>query len=199
MVKTFRPPKKQRKPKRQHQQKLTQVELNIQSLDHEGQGVAREHKPVVFVSGGLPSERCKVALTEQKKSFCKGHVVEVLSAHPNRQQAFCPHFDDCGGCQTQYLDHLSMLELKQSAVANLLQKLAGIPANDDSHWQPAISVSGTHYRRKARLAVDFRDSSQRKIGYRGKGSNAVVSITECPILQPELQALLAPIDRKSVV
>lgn len=193
MVKTFRPPKKQRKPNKQHQASLPVLELDIQSLDHEGQGVVREHKPVVFVDGALPGERCRVALTEQKKNFSKGKVVEVLSAHPERQKPFCRHFGDCGGCLTQHIDHTSMMQLKQQAVAGLLQKLANIPDEGNGYWQTAISDKGTGYRRKARLAVDFRDDAHRKVGFRGKGSSNVVAIDECPVLQADLQALITPI------
>lgn len=201
MVQTFRPPKKSpRKKSKGAQQKLPLVELHIDAMDHEGLGVAKNHQPIVFVAGALPGETCRVALTEQKKNFCKGKVQEVILPSAERTDPFCPHFNECGGCQTQYIEHHTMLGLKQQAVSNLLRKLAGLDVTEQSAdeslgnvWQAPIVANGQHYRRKARLAVDFRRENQPRIGYRGKGSNEVINISECAVLQTDLQKLLQPL------
>ncbi|MCY7294293.1 23S rRNA (uracil(1939)-C(5))-methyltransferase RlmD [Alteromonas sp. a30] len=191
MVKAFRPPKKthHKKGKTSHQA----LRLEIDSLDHEGLGVAKQHSPIVFVSGALPGETCLVDITEQKKQVFKGRVKQVLQASRHRKEAICPHFNQCGGCQTQYVDHQTMLGFKQEAITQLLNKLGAVDIEQDVPWQSPILDSDVAYRRKARLAVDFRQEQSPRIGYRGKGTAEVINITSCPVLKPDLAALIAPI------
>ena len=169
--------------------------LQIDTLDHEGIGVARQHSPVAFVAGALPGEVCRVQVSENKKHFLKGHALAIQQAHPARQPAFCQHFGQCGGCQTQYLDHSAMLEMKQTAITGLLDKFTQrLTADTTSQvWQPALCGTGTGYRRKTRLAVDVRRSKDRRLGYRAHGSSDVISVRHCAVLQPELNRLLAPL------
>ena len=212
MVKAFRPASrskhkvsKQRgtakavgkSPADQYDRKPQQVieSLQIDTLDHEGVGVARNYSPVAFVSGALPGEVLQVQVNEKKKHFLKGHALEIEQAHPARQQAFCERFGHCGGCQTQYLDHLTMLDMKQDAVTGLLAKFTDPKAFDAANevWRSALSGAGTGYRRKTRLAVDVRRSNDRRLGYRAQGSTEVVSVDHCAVLQPDLNRLLVPL------
>lgn len=169
--------------------------IHIDALDHEGVGVARGHSPVAFVSGALPGETCTVQISETKNNFVKGHAIAIQQPHVARQTAFCSYFGKCGGCQTQYLDHRTMLDMKQQAVTGLLTKFAEPEQTQsiESAWQPALSSSGTAYRRKTRLAVDFRRSGDLRLGFRSHGSSEVISVHECAVLQPELNGLLAPL------
>lgn len=184
MVQVFRPNRSQKSKQPKHLK-----DIEIQDLDHEAQGVAKAHQPILFVQGALPNERCNVQINELKKSVWKGQATKVLRASPLRQEAFCSSFAECGGCQTQYVSSSDMLEMKQSAIAHLIQKSMGDFAATIP-WQGPLTDDDKGYRRKARLAVDARNPKQLKVGFRGKSSNNVVNITECPVLRPELQGLI---------
>lgn len=194
MVKAFRPP--QRPRKQNHHVKLETIELCVDALDHEGVGVAKTHSPIAFVSGGLPQENCLVEVTEKKKNFIKAKVKKVLTTSPERQEPMCQYFHSCGGCQTQYIAQDAMLKHKQVAITQLLDKLtrgAALTLEGQLPWHDAIADEATGYRRKARIAVDFRKENAPKIGFRGKGSNQIVDIDACPVLMPKLQALMVPL------
>jgi len=55
----------------------------------------------VFVPFGLPGERIRVRLTEERKNFARGEIVEILEPAPERIDAKCRHFGVCGGCHYQ--------------------------------------------------------------------------------------------------
>lgn len=194
MVKAFHPPRKPRKQKNNTQ--LATIELSIDALDHEGVGVARQHSPIAFVSGALPQEHCLVEVIDRKKNFMKTRVKAVLTPSPERQTPICQHFEQCGGCQTQYVAPDVMLGHKQIAMTQLLDKLtrgAALTLDGQLPWEKPIVDVPTGYRRKARLAVDFRRENAPRIGFRGKGSGNVVDIDTCVVLKPKLQALLTPL------
>ena len=58
---------------------MTTVELRTTSMAVGGEAVAREDGGrVVFVAGALPDETVTVELLEEKKSFARGVVVDVV-------------------------------------------------------------------------------------------------------------------------
>ncbi|HSM72776.1 MAG TPA: TRAM domain-containing protein, partial [Anaerolineales bacterium] len=46
----------------------------------------------VFVPFGLPGEKVRVKLTQKKKNFARGEIVEILESSPDRIDAKCKHF-----------------------------------------------------------------------------------------------------------
>src|SRR5689334_19757117 len=78
--------------------------LDIESLDSEGRGVARDEGKVVFVEGALPGELIETETTRRGSSFDQARTVRVLRESSGRREPPCPHFSRCGGCATQHAD-----------------------------------------------------------------------------------------------
>ena len=99
----------------------------------------------------------------------------------------CRHFGQCGGCQLQQLDEESLAEFVTARVANAStsQELGA-----ELIAPPHLSPPGS--RRRASLRAE---SSQGRvvIGYREAKSHRLVELVECPVLCPELVAVLAPL------
>lgn len=165
-------------------QQLKQIEVQIERLDHEAQGIGFEQKRIVFVSGALPGERVKVQLTEQKDKSAKGKVVKVLQASPLRQTPACKHFADCGGCQLQYLSAEHQLQLKQQGVDQLIRHQTGLTSLP---WQTPLKSEGQGYRRKARIGVWFDKKTQQfTVGFRKANDKVITSVEHCLVLSPAL-------------
>ncbi|MCH1918374.1 23S rRNA (uracil(1939)-C(5))-methyltransferase RlmD [Shewanella sp. A3A] len=167
------------------------VSLTIQSLDHLAQGIGQLQGKVVFVPGALPTERVKVAITENKKQFAKAKLIQLESRSKQRVDAECPHYQRCGGCDFQHLLHAEQNSHKRATLTNLFHKLAPetkLPAVDEvlsSPWQ---------YRRKARLSSWYDKASKGfTLGFRGRESHKVVAIDQCPVLDASLSALIKPV------
>jgi 23S rRNA (uracil1939-C5)-methyltransferase len=99
----------------------------------------------------------------------------------------CRHFGQCGGCQLQQLDEESLAAFVEARVANASrsQELGALHIA-----APHLSPPGS--RRRASLRAE---SAQGRvvIGYREAGSHRLVELAECPVLRPELVAVLAPL------
>ncbi|MFN8386960.1 MAG: TRAM domain-containing protein [Anaerolineales bacterium] len=52
----------------------------------------------VFVPFGLAGEKVRVRLTEEKKNFARGEILQILKIAKDRIQPRCKHFGECGGC-----------------------------------------------------------------------------------------------------
>lgn len=182
------------KGSRDKPQQLKQIEVQIERLDHEAQGIGFEQKRIVFVSGALPGERVKVQLTEQKDKSAKGKVVKVLQASPLRQVPECTHFAECGGCQLQYLSAEHQLELKQQGVDQLLRHSTGLASLP---WQAPLKSQGQGYRRKARIGVWFDKKTQQfTVGFRKANDKVITSVEHCLVLSPALAPVFSVLQQQ---
>ncbi|MEC5344476.1 23S rRNA (uracil(1939)-C(5))-methyltransferase RlmD [Brenneria populi] len=166
------------------------ITVAVDSLDPFGQGVARHQGKTIFVAGALPGEQAEVQLTDEKRQFAHAKLKHLLTRSPQRVAPRCPHFNVCGGCQQQHADIALQQRSKSSALLHLMARETGVSAPaGDPICGPAYA-----YRRRARLALYYQAKRQRLLmGYRQAGSHDLVDIRACPILRPELEALLAPL------
>ena len=189
MAQIFKAPKKNRT--KHKQAKLNKsLTLVVDSLDHKGVGVSRHEGQVIFVDGALPGEQCEVTITDQKNRFLHGRVNKVITASEHRKEPFCPHFSDCGGCQTQHADPRAMLTYKQQAVDYLVAKKLPEVESAALPWQHPVTGSDIGYRRKTRLSVDARNRDNMVVGFRRNQSKSIIGLHECRVLERELEALI---------
>ncbi|MEC5320813.1 23S rRNA (uracil(1939)-C(5))-methyltransferase RlmD [Brenneria populi subsp. brevivirga] len=166
------------------------ITVAVDSLDPFGQGVARHQGKTIFVAGALPGEQAEVQLTDEKRQFAHAKLKRLLTRSPQRVAPRCPHFNVCGGCQQQHADIALQQRSKSSALSHLMARETGVSAPaGDPICGPAYA-----YRRRARLALYYQAKQRRLLmGYRQAGSHDLVDVRACPILRPELEALLAPL------
>jgi 23S rRNA (uracil1939-C5)-methyltransferase len=169
------------------QQRIT---VTIDELDPFGQGVARHKGKTLFVTGALPGEQAEVVLTEDKRQFARAKVTRLISRSPDRVTPRCPHYERCGGCHQQHAD----VALQQQSKAQALSRMLSRAAAQNVAVDEVIAGQPWGYRRRARLGLQWQNKAQRlQMGFRQEASNDLVDIQHCPILAPELEALLVPL------
>ena len=152
----------------------------IESLDHEGRGVARIGGKAVFVDGALPGESVRFQRVRRRRRYDEAVVVEVLRAAPDRVTPRCPHFGVCGGCSLQHLDHAAQLAAKGRIVAEELMRIGGVRPE---RWLPPLAGPIWAYRRRARLGSKFVDRKERVlVGFRERGSPLLADLGRCEVL-----------------
>ncbi|NIF23255.1 23S rRNA (uracil(1939)-C(5))-methyltransferase RlmD [Candidatus Pantoea multigeneris] len=168
-------------------QRLT---VTIQDLDPFGQGVARHQGKALFISGALPGEQVEVTLQEEKKQYARGKAVRLLSTSPERVTPRCPHYQQCGGCQQQHVSEA----LQQRSKAQALGRMLSAEAHRTVAIDEVIAGEPWGYRRRARLGLQWHAKRQvLQMGFRQEASNDLVQVQRCPVLVPELEALLVPL------
>ncbi|MFC0204844.1 class I SAM-dependent RNA methyltransferase [Novosphingobium soli] len=112
---------------------------------------------------------------------------DSLEWGPHHVAPPCKHFGRCGGCQLQQLDEESLAAFVEGRVANAsaAQEL-GAERLAPSRLSPPAS------RRRAALRAES-SGGRVVIGYREAKSHRLVELEECPVLAPELVALLGPL------
>jgi 23S rRNA (uracil1939-C5)-methyltransferase len=163
----------------------------VQSLDHEGRGVARIDGKAVFIDGALPGEWVQYRIRRSKPRFDQADLVSVLQPSPLRARPRCPHFGTCGGCATQHLDVVAQLAVKQRVLEDALQHIGGLRPQ---HMLPPIHGPEWGYRHRARLSVRWvAKKGSVLVGFHEKNSSFIADMHGCPILPPRIGRLIDPL------
>ena len=164
-------------------------EAHIQSLSHDGKGVARIDEKATFIQGALAGEKITFRYTNRKKSYDEGLVTSVIEPSPDRVQPKCAHYEICGGCSLQHLDAHKQIEAKQQVLLDNLEHIGKVSAQ--SILPPLTNDSVWGYRRKARLGVkNVPKKGKVLVGFRERASSFVADLTLCPVLHPRVGELL---------
>jgi 23S rRNA (uracil1939-C5)-methyltransferase len=102
-------------------------EVTLTTLTYGGDAMGRlADNRAVFIPFGLPGERVSVRLTDEKKNFARGAIVEVLAPSPDRITPKCKHFAECGGCHYQNLPYEKQLIAKTEILIDQLKRIGKI-------------------------------------------------------------------------
>jgi len=159
------------------------VEVAIEQVGAQGDGIGQLRAAPVFVPLALPGERWRVRLAARRGAGFAAEPLVPLEAAP-RPTPPCPHFGHCGGCQLQHLPAADYAAWQRAIV---VQALARRGLEDVTVAAPWITPPAS--RRRVRLAFAVR-SSKVRLGFRVRSGHAVVDVAACPVARPEIVALL---------
>ncbi|MCK5725779.1 MAG: 23S rRNA (uracil(1939)-C(5))-methyltransferase RlmD [Thiotrichaceae bacterium] len=180
------------------------VEVTIESLSHDGRGVAHIDGKAIFIDGALPEERVKFQYSSQKRKHDEGFTVEVLEACADRVEPKCKHFGLCGGCSLQHLSAEAQINYKQTAMLDSLKHIGKV---EPLTVLPAITAEPWGYRRKARLGAKFVfKKGKALVGFREKRNSFLADIENCEVLHASvgkrleaMQELVGSMDAKEAL
>jgi 23S rRNA (uracil1939-C5)-methyltransferase len=156
----------------------------IQSLSHDGRGIAVVNHKKTFIRGALPTETVTYSLTKKRSHYNEAEVIAVVNPAAERVVPPCQHAHVCGGCSLQHMNMQTQLTLKQQTLLDQLKHFGQVTP---AEVLPPLSASTTGYRRKARLGVKFVIKKEKLlIGFREKSSNYLADIERCAVLQPRV-------------
>ncbi len=166
-------------------------EIVVESLDHEGRGVAHHEGKAIFIEGALPHERVEFSSYRRKPNYELATSGRIFTASALRVTPLCPHFGVCGGCSMQHLDIAGQAAAKQRVLEDTLWHLARIRPQC---IYPIIHGTAWGYRTRARLSVrHVPKKGGVLVGFHEKRSSYIADMTSCDILPARVSALLSPL------
>jgi 23S rRNA (uracil1939-C5)-methyltransferase len=185
---------------RRRKPKAKTYELEIESLSHEGRGIAHLDEKVIFVSGALPGETVIADRTFSRAKFEEADVKEVLKPADNRITPKCEVFGLCGGCSFQHLSSEDQIEAKGKWLKDAFLGQAKV---EPEQWLEPLQVQSWGYRRKARLGVRYvAKKGKVLVGFREKKSGFITNMSRCEVLHPSLgdnlEVLASAIEKLSI-
>lgn len=165
----------------------------IEDLTHDGNGVAKIDGYPLFIQGVLPGETAEVHILKTLKNYGFAKVVNLLEKSPDRVDAPCVYFEQCGGCQLQHLSYEGQLKWKQNMVANVMKRLGKIDA-------PVHPVKGMeepwNYRNKSQIPFAQNEAGEMVAGFYKTKSHSIVDMERCLIQTGEADTVMADLKRE---
>ena len=170
-------------------------EVDIESLDQEGRGVAHRDGKAVFIEGALPGERVVYERYRAKPRFETGRAVTIDRESAMRVVPRCPHaglhVGACGGCSMQHIDAGAQVALKQRVLEDALWHIGRV--RPQMVLRP-IAGPAWRYRHRARMAVRYvAKKGGVLVGFHERASSYVADIRQCEVLPRKVSDLLLPL------
>jgi tRNA/tmRNA/rRNA uracil-C5-methylase (TrmA/RlmC/RlmD family) len=153
----------------------------IEKVAHGGHFIARHLGAVIFVRHAIPGEEVEIEITGIGSSFNRADVVNVIQPSPDRVIAPCQfaHRLGCGGCDFQHISLPRQRQLKSEVISEQFSRIAKRDLNIEVEEVGAPLGYRTRFN-----AVTTRNGD---LGFKQARSNKVVPVSDCRILQPEIE------------
>jgi len=164
------------------------VEALIESIDHEGVGVAHVDGKVTFIDGGVTGERVLFARRRSRGNFDLGTVTHVLRESPQRVRARCAYYGTCGGCAMQHIEPSAQVAAKQRVLEDNLERIGKVRPGQ---VLPPVVGPAWGYRNRARLSVHYvAKKGGVLVGFHERKSSFVADTLSCEVLPPAVSGLI---------
>lgn len=168
------------------------IDVELTDLAYGGDAVGRYEGRVLFVPGGIPGERVRVDIVEERRGHARADLLEILRAAPERVEPAYPLLTD-SGCQWQHIAYQAQLTWKAHIVRQLLVRIGKQP---DALVHPTIGmppdVSPWHYRNIALFSI----GPANEVGFKLTESHDIQDLENCPLLHPALDQVYQRIRAK---
>ncbi len=170
------------------------IELTIEDMTHEGNGIGRHNGCAVFVPHTAPGDTVRVKIIKTAKSYAVGHLEEVLTPSPCRIEPDCAVWKPCGGCCYRHISYEGECDIKLKRVNDCLERLGGVACRA-KEILPSPVVEG--YRNKAQYPIGVDKEGNPVLGFYAPKSHRIVPVRGCK-LQPKEFDLLCDVFLKYV-
>lgn len=164
----------------------------IETVTHDGRGIAAVTGKKVFVAGALEGESVQFIRRKRRRNYDEAELLDIIEASPARIEPRCAVFAQCGGCSLQHLSAADQREIKARALRDNLARVGKV--EPDRWLEPiydAAENGGWHYRRRARLAVkDVPAKGRVLVGFRESHAPYVCDMHRCEVLAEPVAGLI---------
>lgn len=170
--------------------------VTIVDTSTKGRGIGKKDGQVYFVDKTVPGDVVDVLVLGKEKKVPKGRVQRMVEPSPDRIEARCAHFGDCGGCKWQSLGYDKQLYYKEKTVRDAVERIAKL---EYAEFRPILGcASPFNYRNKVEftfsnkrwvpaevLATDEKVEWKHALGYHVAGAfDKVLQIDTCHLHWP---------------
>lgn len=163
------------------------LQITIESLSNDGNGVGHYEGQAVFVPGTAPGDVADIRIVKPMKGYAFGRMEKLLIPGPDRIPVDCPVAGPCGGCGLRHMDYKAECEAKTQFVRDAFSRLGKL----DVPVLPVLPAPSTdRYRNKVQLPVGEDESGHLVTGFYAGRSHRIVACDDCK-LQPAWMNQLA--------
>ncbi|MBM5612250.1 23S rRNA (uracil(1939)-C(5))-methyltransferase RlmD [Listeria seeligeri] len=153
------------------------VEITIEDLTHDGNGVGKIDGYPLFIPNTLPGEKVTAKIIKLSKNygFARMENLEVVSAE--RVEPPCAVYSKCGGCSLQHLSYVGQLAFKRNQVEETMKRIGKL----NVEVKETLGMENPwRYRNKSQVPVGFVNGKL-TAGFYQKRSHEIIDMSTCLI------------------
>ncbi|MBQ8278802.1 MAG: 23S rRNA (uracil(1939)-C(5))-methyltransferase RlmD [Roseburia sp.] len=178
-------------------QKNDLIELIIEDMSVDGEGIGKYEGMAFFVKDAIVGDKIRARVTKLKRTYGYARVDEILEPSVDRTEPRCALHKRCGGCQIQAMDYKAQLAFKEKKVRNNLIRLGGFSEEEiDAVTEPIVGMEEPYrYRNKAQFPIGTDKEGNIIAGFYAARTHDIIPATDCllgvPVNQEILEAVIA--------
>lgn len=157
------------------------MSVEIERLNHTGDGVGRINNKIVFVKKALPKDVVEIKDIHEYKNYSIANVDKYIIKSSDRIEVKCKYYQECGGCHLMGLGYSKQLEYKKEKVRDILKKYAGVLMDFEIVPSPLVNF----YRNKVSLHV-----KDNKLGFYQNNTNNLSQIDMCCLVNENINKII---------
>lgn len=159
-----------------------QYRLNIEKLVQGGFGLARlPSGKTVFIPLGAPGDEVLCRVVEEKSSYARAEIEELLIPGEGRRVPPCSYYGRCGGCQLMHLELRKQQECKRSVIQEIWRGRQPVVP------QLPAELPELGYRSRVTFQI-LPDNAG--LGFMHRNTNTIVNISDCLLCQPLIRKIM---------
>ncbi len=171
-------------------EKNESMELSIEAVGSEGEGIVHANGYTFFVKDTVPGDKIKARITKVGKSFGYAKCESIIEPSADRIEPVCPISRRCGGCQFQHLSYEAELSFKQDKVFNCIKRIGGF-SDEEIPMREIIGCEEVlHYRNKAQFPVGTDREGNIVTGFYANRSHEIIDTLKCYIQAEECEIIV---------
>jgi len=160
----------------------------IESVTHDGKGIAGLGGKKAFVAGALPGETVRFVRRKSRRNYDECELLEVIEASTDRIDARCEAFGRCGGCSLQHVSPQYQRTIKEQTLRDNLERIGRV---EPDRWLAPMTGPEWNYRRRARLAVKHVPAKGRTlVGFRERHAPFITDMHRCEVLANPVDGII---------
>jgi 23S rRNA (uracil1939-C5)-methyltransferase len=157
--------------------KNDQVEIRIEDIGSEGEGIGRYEGYTLFVKDTVMGDVALVQITKTGKTYGYARLVKLLEPSAYRVEPKCPVAARCGGCQLMHVDYAKQLQYKEDKVRNCLTRIGGFA---EIPMEPVCGMDEPYYyRNKSQYPVGRNKEGGIAIGFYAGRTHDIIDTSHC--------------------
>lgn len=169
------------------------IELKIEDVTFDGNGIGKINGMVVFVPNCAVGDSLKVKILKIKKNYAFAKIENYIKKSKDRIDVDCENAEKCGGCVFRHINYEAELKLKESRVKDAIERIGGIK---DLKIENIIgSERVDNYRNKAQLPICKNKYGQYELGFFAPHSHRVIECKNCFLHSPAFNDIIRAFKR----
>ncbi|MCR5273169.1 MAG: 23S rRNA (uracil(1939)-C(5))-methyltransferase RlmD [Lachnospiraceae bacterium] len=147
------------------------------------------------VKNVIDGQTVSVLVTKSKKGKTEGRLLEVVKkSNIEREEPFCIHFKECGGCTYQNLEYDTQLKLKEKQMRSIFEPVLEKQSKKFDEVYEGIKSSPRQFEYRNKMEFTFGDSEKGgplTLGMHKRGSfYDIVTTDSCKIIDADYRMIL---------